>query len=302
MKSIDWNEVRGIALDCLSSSLELLTWARRSQEEDYDVGSATLHLATIDKARNNAENFLGILTIGIDGSSKNHLCQFPIYDQLAHASAGETAHPDFGVAATAHEAVFRLLMIALLHIENNLKGGLTLEDLHGVSPEELRVTLRALEKKDSMEHVLGSVGYLHNLQAWIHREWAAVSQLPLAGNCRDVEQPQEPISPKELLANWREIVIALGMRNNEEDKRKVERLNETYNGPIMKPGQGKQPIVDKVKLLEWWNNLEKLVESQMEQARDARLTVQDTHPYGREGEVVPEISGQVKKRRRDRQP
>ena len=117
----------------------------------------------------------------------------------------------------------------------------------------------------------------------------------------DKQVPAPPL-PKEIIASWREIVIALGMRNNDEDKRKVERLNETYNGPIMKPGQGKQPIADKVKLLEWWNNLEKLVESQMDQARDARLTVQDTHAYGREGEVVPEISGQVKKRRKDRQP
>lgn len=175
MKSIDWNEVRGIALDCLSSSLELLTWARRSQQEDYDVGSATLHLAAIDKARDCSASSLGILSIGIDDRSSDSLRQFPICDQLAQASSGETARPDFGVAATAHEAVFRLLMIALLHIENNLNGGLTLEDLHGVSPEKLRVTLRALEKNDSIEHVLCSVGYLHNLQAWIHREWAAVS-------------------------------------------------------------------------------------------------------------------------------
>lgn len=175
MKRIDWNEVRRKALDCLNSSLELLGWARRSQQDDYGICSATLHLAAIDKARNNSENFLGILSIGIDGNSNDSLCQFPICDQLAQASAGETDRPDFRVAATAHEAVFRFLMIALLHIENNLNGGLTLEDLHGVSPEKRRVTLRALEKKDSMEHVLGGVGNLHNLQAWIHREWAAVS-------------------------------------------------------------------------------------------------------------------------------
>ncbi len=190
MKSIDWNEVRARALGCLNSSLELLTWARDSQQEDYDVGSATLHLAAIDKARNNAENFLRILTSGIDGSSKTSLCQFPICDQLAQASAGETARPDFGVAATAHEAVFRLLMIALLHIENNLKGGLTLEDLHGVSPEKRRVTLCALEKKDSMEHVLGGVGNLHNLQAWIHREWANVSDVHTKKRNKP-EKPQE---------------------------------------------------------------------------------------------------------------
>ena len=190
MKSIDSNEVRARALDCLNSSLELLGWARRSQQEDYGVGSATLHLAAIDKARNNSENFLGILSIGIDGRSNDSLCQFPICDQLAQASAGEIARPDFRVAATAHEAVFRLLRIALLHIENNLNGGLTLEDLHGVSLKKLRVALRDVEKKDPIENVLGGFARLNNLQAWIHREWANVSDVhPKKRN--KPEKPQE---------------------------------------------------------------------------------------------------------------
>ena len=137
----------------------------------------------------------------------------------------------------------------------------------------------------------------------VAREFAVLRrQLSPVGDGENAKPLPMPTSPKEYLVNWSDILIALKMRNNPEDKQKVERLNETYNGPIMKPGQGKQPIADKVKLLEWWNNLDKLVESQMDRARDARLTVQDTHAYGREGEVVPEISGQVKKRRQDRQP
>jgi hypothetical protein len=137
----------------------------------------------------------------------------------------------------------------------------------------------------------------------VAREFAVLRrQLSPAGDGENAKQFPMPASPKGILGSWREIVIALCMRYNNEEKRKVERLNEAYNGPIMKPGQGKQPIVDKAKLLEWWNNLEKLVESQMDQERDARLSVQDTHAYGRGGEVVPEISGQVKNRRKDRQP
>lgn len=302
MQDFDFDSMRAIALDSIAAASDLERWAHRSQEDDYDVDSAVLHLDVIEKAQAIFCSLIGILPVGMDLSSTEPLRHFPIFDQLALASAHEIARPVFGGCATAHEAAFGRLNRAFMHIASSLNANLGIEGLHGLSPEQLRDTLSQLEKKYPIKTALESSDQDYSLIAWIHREWAAVSQLPLAGDCRDVEQPQEPISPKELLANWREIVIALGMRNNDEDKRKVERLNKTYNGPIMKPGQGKQPIVDKVKLLEWWNNLEKLVESQMEQARDARLTVQDTHPYGREGEVVPEISGQVKKRRRDRQP
>lgn len=92
------------------------------------------------------------------------------------------------------------------------------------------------------------------------------------------------------------------MRNNDEDRQKVDRLNEKYNGPIIKQGQGTQPFADKGKLLEWWNGLEKMVQSKANRARDTKETVKGTHAYGREGEVVPEISGSVKRRRSDRQP
>lgn len=119
---------------------------------------------------------------------------------------------------------------------------------------------------------------------------------------KNVTQPPQPLLLKEYLTSWQEILIALEMRNNNSNKQKVERLNETYSGPIIKPGQGKQPFADNVKLLEWWNGLEKLVESQTDRARDAKETVIETHAFGREGEVVPEISGQVKKRRKDKQP
>jgi hypothetical protein len=104
------------------------------------------------------------------------------------------------------------------------------------------------------------------------------------------------------LASWREILITLGMHHNDEDKQKVSRLNKTYSGPITTPGQGKQPFVEKAKLLEWWRGLEaKALESQQRQ-RDAQATVSARHGYGRKGEVAPGIAGGVKKRRRDRKP
>ena len=120
------------------------------------------------------------------------------------------------------------------------------------------------------------------------------------------EQPPRSLAPlpvpEKQLTSWREILVALGMTYNSEDKQKVDRLNETFNGPIVKPGQGMQPFANKRKLLEWWNGLEATVQEQANRARDTEETVKGTHAYGREGEVVPEISGEVKKRRKDRQP
>lgn len=124
---------------------------------------------------------------------------------------------------------------------------------------------------------------------------------PMGGG-DDAKPPPQPPTQKKHLATWREILIALEMKSNDENRQKVDRLNETYNGPIIKPGQGKQPFADKDKLLEWWNGLEEMVQSQANRARDTKETVKGTHAYGRKGEVVPEISGSVKRRRRDRQP
>ncbi|MEZ6081213.1 MAG: hypothetical protein R3C09_28525 [Pirellulaceae bacterium] len=111
-----------------------------------------------------------------------------------------------------------------------------------------------------------------------------------------------PPIPKQHLTNWREILVALGMTNNDEDKQKVDRLNRRFNGPIVTPGQGAQPFAEKRRLLEWWNGLEKLVQDQADRSRDAKETVKDKYAYGRDGQVVPEISGQEKKRRKDRKP
>ena len=121
-----------------------------------------------------------------------------------------------------------------------------------------------------------------------------------AGRSGDSAAPQ-PADPKPLLASWREILVALEMKDNREDKQKVARLNETYNGPIVIPGQGRQPLVDKAKLIEWWNNLAVIAQADNRQ-RDAQATVGAKYDYGRHGKVVPEISGSVKERRRNRKP
>ena len=119
-----------------------------------------------------------------------------------------------------------------------------------------------------------------------------------------LRQPDEsstgPLSV--ILASWREILIALGMKNNREDKDKVSRLSKTYDGPIVFPGQGKQPMVDKGKLLEWWNRLTIELQDRVNQARGATSDANSQHDYGRTGTAVPGIGGGMKHRRRDRKP
>ena len=100
-----------------------------------------------------------------------------------------------------------------------------------------------------------------------------------------------------MLASWGEILEALALKK--KDRQKVARLNGTRNGPIQIGEQGEQPLVDKAKLIEWWNHLAVTTETENRQ-RDARATARDKYDYSREGTVVPGISGSVKRRRKDR--
>jgi hypothetical protein len=104
-------------------------------------------------------------------------------------------------------------------------------------------------------------------------------------------------SPAVYLLSWREILGVVDLKNNEENRRRVRELTERYQGPIILPARGGQPKVNKAKLLEWWNGLEIRWKTGGE-GRNAEATTQDQYAYGKSGEVVPEISGHVKKKRR----
>jgi hypothetical protein len=114
--------------------------------------------------------------------------------------------------------------------------------------------------------------------------------------------PQPIPEPKEYLDGWQSILVALGMKNNEAERRKVSRTNKEMGGPIIVPGRGSQPKVDRARLIEWWNGLEMRWQALDNQTQGARLEAEAQHNYGREGVVVPGIGGQVKKRRKDFKP
>ena len=123
---------------------------------------------------------------------------------------------------------------------------------------------------------------------------------PAAGSDLGDTKKDLPPNPKEYLTNWREILITLGHKSNDEDRDKVRSLNKQYNGPIVIPGRGSQPRVEKTTLLKWWNDLEIMFQDQANQKEGTRLAAESQHDYGRDGVVAPELSGEVKSRRSDR--
>ena len=128
----------------------------------------------------------------------------------------------------------------------------------------------------------------------------------------DAPRPTQPATPAQataapmrgrayrLLTSWREILITLGYKNNQEDRKKVLRLNETYAGPIVPGKQGQQPCVMKQTLLDWWQTLEIRMQDEQNQAKGKTADGEAQHDFGKTGRAAPNIGGGVKQRRRDR--
>ena len=84
-------------------------------------------------------------------------------------------------------------------------------------------------------------------------------------------------TPRQYLTNWREILVALGMKDNKEDKAKVRAIHKKDpDSPIIVTKQGAQPKVEKAKLLAWWNGLEEKYQEDQRRERDKKATVAAT--------------------------
>lgn len=103
--------------------------------------------------------------------------------------------------------------------------------------------------------------------------------------------------PKTYLTSWAEILDALGLKKDQRGK--VAKFNKDFDGPIVVEKQGAQPRVELSTLLAWYNGLEARFHELSQRQRDRQATIADQYSYGSEGTVVPEISGAVKRRRRD---
>jgi hypothetical protein len=113
----------------------------------------------------------------------------------------------------------------------------------------------------------------------------------------EVGAQASPVPPAEYLLNWRDTLDALDLKNTEANRGRVRKLNKQFEGPITLPGKGGQPKVSKEKLLSWWNGLEERFRESEQKQADTQATIQVQHDYGRDGTVLPDISGHVQKRR-----
>ena len=192
-QNIDWTAIRQVALECLDATWDMVWWAERSREDDYDVDGAALHLAAIDTADDALTRAISMFEPGL-------------FDSLVKASVGEGPRPDFQVGdiclPTAHEMAFILLRHAIFWVENGLaaQGVNPIEQLHELSAEAMHEKLRNLTAIKSLSlltpqqfkgigrflHLgtlkpiesLLTIGQYNVVRAWIDREWAAVSRTP----------------------------------------------------------------------------------------------------------------------------
>jgi hypothetical protein len=111
------------------------------------------------------------------------------------------------------------------------------------------------------------------------------------------ELPKD-LNPVKYLYGWTEILDALGLAVHQANKTHISSMNETFDGPIKRGTKGQRPLVVKDKLWEWWHQLEQRYDENRQNESNRQATVEARHPYGRTGEVVPNLGGHVKKRRR----
>jgi hypothetical protein len=105
--------------------------------------------------------------------------------------------------------------------------------------------------------------------------------------------------PAVYLMNWPQILDALGLKDNQENRERLRRLSEFYDGPIVSGGQGSSPtLINRAVLIAWWNGLEEQHQERAQREKDASATVDEQYQHGRGATVVPGISGEMKKRRR----
>jgi len=190
-QKIDWDAVRRAADDCLNATWSLVCFAEVSQGSEYDANRATAHLEAIDRARDTFRPAMEVLQPGLECATDDAIRYSPVFDALALATAGRSERPDFRYGpvccATAHEAAFELLRSAILWVENGLNAELDerglpdqyvagIDELHKLSPEELRDTLVRLEKRESLQRLLRGRG-LRQIRASINHEWAAVNDI-----------------------------------------------------------------------------------------------------------------------------
>jgi hypothetical protein len=168
---------------------------------------------------------------------------------------------------------------------------------HPIAPALLDEFIMAAESLADAAH-LTSVG-----EAEAAVEAAAANEaLPRADEqqsepAKPTVENANPPAPNQYCLSWRDILDTLDLDNNDDNRNKVRGLHGLHDSPITLGSKGCQPKVNKAKLIEWWNSLERRFQEVAERDRNREATVAADHNYGRDGVVVPEITGSVNRRR-----
>ncbi|MEM9828221.1 MAG: hypothetical protein AAF958_16645 [Planctomycetota bacterium] len=104
-------------------------------------------------------------------------------------------------------------------------------------------------------------------------------------------------APKKYLDGWEAILDEIDLSDSPDERSRIRHLNDKYEGPLIVPGRGSKPKAEREKLIAWWNHLEHLWMESARRSADRDATTEKTHAHGRDGVVVPEISGSEKKRK-----
>lgn len=147
---------------------------------------------------------------------------------------------------------------------------------------------------------------LRIVRAWVASKQSNTSSEVLLGIAGQQISPEQTVvltegkqHPAAYLHGWKAILDALDLPFNPENKRRVERTAQKFDGPLGRPRKrGQAPnFVPKDELIDWWNSMadrhERLSEIRALQERDARATLSNQLPSGHNGNALPDIAGQV---------
>lgn len=248
--------------------------------------------------------------IAVDGLVSNNIPQESIVDAASLLS--RLGLPETAVRLKdAYSDAARLagdLMISILAEDASPEERRRLEKRFGMFPDP---DVDEDIKQGRVLRAVGAGGCLSDLARSILR---ANCQMPMPEGPRPTQaddlggqgvvagttDPLDGDRPVKLLFGWADIAEAVGQKNDEAFQKRVKALHARIQSPIVFGGQGKPPTVDRAKLLSWWNTLADRLAELESRRRDSKETTRDTYKHGRDGIVVPDIGGHVKKRRTKR--
>jgi len=153
----------------------------------------------------------------------------------------------------------------------------------------------SLESRPRTRALLAYIGMPGPIDAAHLKTLLSEAQAELGTPLPDVKGQQKiefsaPVEPVKMLLGKEAILSRLDV--DETKWRHVVELSRRTGGPIIIESAGGMAKASDLELIPWWN------EQHSKGADASRERKPDVHPYGKEGGVVPEIGGGIKKARK----